>query len=111
MLSNPETFKGIKDHVELAAKVSEVSVKADDQKAKKKQSREKDTLERQEIKNSSAETEARKKEDIVPLLNSDVNKCTNRAREVECNELIKEMKQEVKLPYLKELFVHYYGIK
>ena len=49
-------------------------------------------MERQERKNTSAETEARKKEDVVPLLNSDINKGTNKARKVECNELIKEMK-------------------
>ena len=50
-------------------------------------------------------------EEMLPLLNSEVKKCANRAKEIEHNELIKEIDNEFKLPYLKELFVCYYGMK
>ena len=58
-----------------------------------------------------AEKEAKKMEEMLPLLNSDVNKYTNRAKEIERVDLIKEIDKECKLPYLKELFMYYYGMK
>ena len=65
----------------------------------------------QRNKAASAEKEARKMEEMLPLLNSDVNKHTNRSKEIEHNDLIKEIDKEFKLPYLKELFMYYYGMK
>jgi len=104
-------LKAIKDHIDLVATVAEVSAEAEDVKARKKQRKEKDTAEREQKKAASAEKEARKMEEILPLLNSDVNKFTNRGKEIERAELIREIEKELKLPYLKEIFMYYYGMK
>ena len=111
LLNNPRRLESIKDHVELVATVAEVSAEADDEKARKKLRREKDTAERAQKKAALAEKEAKKMEEMLPLLNSDVNKYTNRAKEIERVDLIKEIDKECKLPYLKELFMYYYGMK
>jgi hypothetical protein len=111
MLNNPERLEAIKDHAELIAAVAEVTAEADEEKARKKQRREKDTLEKTQKKAATVEIEAREKEKMLPRLHSDVNKYKNRAKEVERDELIKEMKKELKLPYLKQLFMYYYGMK
>ena len=111
LLNNPRRLESIKDHVELVATVAEVSAEADDEKARKKLRREKDTAERAQKKAALAEKEAKKMEEMLPLLNSDVNKYTNRAKEIERDDLIKEIDKECKLPYLKELFMYYYGMK
>ena len=111
MLNNPERLEAIKDHVEPVATVAEVSAESDGEKSRKKQRREKDALEREQNKDASAEIEARKKEEMLPLVHSDTNKHANRAKEVECNELIKEIEKELKLPYLKQLLVCCYGMK
>ena len=67
---------------------------------------------RAQKKAALAEKEAKKMEEMLPLLNSDVNKHTNRSKEIEHNDLIKEIDKEFKLPYLKELFMYYYyGMK
>ena len=50
-------------------------------------------------------------EEIRQLLNLDVNKYTNRAKEIEQDYLIKEIDKEFKLPYLKELVMYYYSMK
>ena len=56
MLSNPERLEAIKDHVELVSTVAEVDFK----KVRKKKRREKDALEREQQKATSAELEIRK---------------------------------------------------
>ena len=46
LLNNPKRLEAIKDHAQLVATVAEVSAEADDEKARKKLRREKDTAER-----------------------------------------------------------------
>ena len=41
----------------------------------------------------------------------DENRQKNRATEVKCNELVKEVEKKMKLPHLKELLIYYYGMK
>ena len=55
LLNNPKRLEAIRDHAQLVATVAEVSAEADDQTAKKKLKREKDTLERAQKKAASAE--------------------------------------------------------
>ena len=50
-------------------------------------------------------------EEMLPLLNSDVNKYKIRAKEIERDDLVREIEKEYKLQYLKELFMYYYGMK
>ena len=57
-------------------------------------------MEREQKRNDSAEIEIRKKEEMLPLLHSDTRKCTNRVKEVEYYELIKEIENELKLIFL-----------
>ena len=48
-----------------------------------------------------AEKEARKMEEMLPLLNSDVNKYTSRATEIEHNVIIKEIDKDLVRHFLQ----------
>ena len=106
LLNTPGRLEAIKDHVELVATVAEVSAEADGEKARKKQRREKDAVEKAQKRAASAEKETRKMEEMLPLLNSDVNKYKIRAKEIERDDLVREIEKEYKLQYLKELFMY-----
>ena len=100
-VNNRKKLEAVKDHAQLVATVAEVSAEADDEKARKKLRREKDTAERARKKAALAEKEARKMEEMLPLLNSDVNKYTSRATEIEHNVLIKEIDKDLVRHFLQ----------
>ena len=57
------------------------------------------------------EEEAKKREEILPVLTANVLKYTNRAKEVDQETIMKEMNKEFKKPFVVNIFVYYYAMK
>jgi len=93
--------------------VAEVSAEGEEEKARKQQRKEKYVAEKKRRKEAAAAKEAEKKEEVPPLMTSHVLMYTNRVKEEisRATLLINEMKADLKLPYLKDVFVYYYGMK
>ena len=91
ILNNNGRFKSIKGNIDLVETVDEVSTEAEYEKARKNHRKEKDDMEQGKKKEALAEKLSSKIEDMLPLLNSDVNKFSSRAIYIQRVELIKEI--------------------
>ena len=110
-LNDPRRLKETRELNELVASVAEVTAEAIKEKAKKKEHKDKEAADK--IAKKAREAAASKEErrlDQVPILTAYVDKYTNKAREVNYNTLLKEIKKDkaIKAAVLRDILNDYF---
>ena len=93
-LNDPRRLKETRELNELVASVVEVTADAIKEKAKKKEHKDKEAADKIAKKAREVAAKEEWRLDQVPILTAYVDKYTNKAREVNYNKLLKEIKKD-----------------
>ena len=109
-LNDPRRLKETRELNELVASVAEVTAEAIKEKAKKKEHKDKEAADKIAKKAREAAAKEERRLDQVPILTAYVDKYTNKAREVNYNTLLKEIKKDkaIKAAVLRDILNDYF---
>ena len=109
-LNDPKRLKETRELNELVASVAEVTAEAIKEKAKKKERKDKEAADKIAKKAREAAAKEERRLERVPILTAYVDKYTNKAREVNYNTLLKEIKKDkaIKAAVLRDILNDYF---